>query len=442
MFEFFFLFIALLTFQVLIISIQYAYVKRTEFVYYISYLLLVGAYVGGKLLFLDNIYHFKINFLLLFDKPTVILSTMFYYIFSRQLMDIKTNHDAIYKQLLIVEKLLLAYGIIEFFILVFFGPSMPEEYIFRVFYFSIFCYSCYFMYSVYKVNVSPFFIFITIGSFFVFLGTLGTFLLFEIYFAGNSSIAKYVLLPFEVAVSIEMVVFNTALGYKTYLNEKEKIKIEQQYISELKQKNAIQQNLLQLKQKISSDLHDDVGSTLGNISLIADLSLNNEEKKAHENLKHIVRLSNQGIEDIRTMLWVLNPAKDKWFDLFDKIIGDFKPLLENLNIKFTTSIHENFETLNVTILTKRNTILILKEALHNIVKHAKCTKVSLTAFIENDVITIKLKDNGIGFDKTKNADGNGLTNILYRAHEIDANIDLKSDAENGTIYSILLTNKI
>ena len=442
MFEFFFLFIAILTFQVLIISIQYAYVKRTEFVYYISYLMLVAAYVGGKVLFLDNIYHLKVNSLLLFDKPTVILSTMFYYKFSRQLMDIKSNHDRIYQQVLKVEKLLLAYGILEFIILLILGPSMIEEYIFRIFYFSIFCYSCHFMYSVYKVNISPFFMFITIGSFFVFLGTLGTFSLFEFYFAGNKFITNYILLPFEIAVSIEMVVFNTALGYKTYLNEKEKTKIEQQYISELKQKNAIQQNLLQLKQKISSDLHDDVGSTLGNISLFADLNLNNSENAARENLKYIVRLSNQGIEDIRTMLWVLNPAKDKWLDLFDKIIGDFKPLLENLNIEFTIDIDKNLEVLNVPILTKRNTILILKEALHNIVKHAKCSKVFFTANLQNDIINIVLQDNGIGFDKTENSNGNGLTNILYRAHEIDAKIDLKSDDKNGTTYFISLTNKI
>ena len=442
MFEFFFLFIAILTFQVLIISIQYVYVKRTEFVYYISYLMLVVAYVGGKLLFLDNIYHLPVNFLLLFDKPMVVLSTMFYYKFARQLMDIKSNHEDIYQQLLKVEKILLVYGTIEIILLIVFGPNLIEEYIFRTFYLGIFIYSVYFMLRLMNVNVSPFYTFIAIGAILVFLGTLGTFILFELYFAGNTSVTKYVLLPFEITVSIEMVVFNTALGYKTYLNEKEKIKIEQQYISELKQKNAIQQNLLQLKQKISSDLHDDVGSTLGNISLFADLSLNHTENAARENLKHIVRLSNQGIEDIRTMLWVLNPAKDKWLDLFDKIVGDFKPLLENLNVEFTIVIDKQFEVLNVTILTKRNTILILKEAFHNIVKHAKCTKVFLTASIENDIITIILKDNGIGFNKTENSNGNGLTNILYRAHEIDAKIDLKSDPTDGTSYTISLTNKI
>jgi signal transduction histidine kinase len=164
--------------------------------------------------------------------------------------------------------------------------------------------------------------------------------------------------------------------------------------------------LQNIRNRIASDLHDDVGSTLNSISVYSEVAKQKSPVVVYE-LEHIGDASRKIIEVMSDIVWTINPKNDT----FENIILRMSTLAYNLlKAKDIDHVFQADEILNETKLSlesRRNFYLIFKEALNNLVKYSNATRASITLTSENGLIKLSVRDNGVGFDVAQTSKGNG-----------------------------------
>lgn len=209
----------------------------------------------------------------------------------------------------------------------------------------------------------------------------------------------------------------------------------------LQQKNYYRQKLALENQrnKITADLHDDIGATLSSLqinSAIANKMIEKEKiSDAQKILKKIEIQSQKLSENIGDIVWSLKPNKDALMTLSTRIRNSANEILGSTNISYRIKIDEEIDEEFHDFSERKNLVLITKEALNNIAKYSKAKEVNiLFKKFENDFI-LEIKDNGIGFDNAAKQ-GNGLQNMKKRAEEIGGNFEIFS--KGGTTIKICI----
>ncbi len=206
--------------------------------------------------------------------------------------------------------------------------------------------------------------------------------------------------------------------------------------------NIARQRMM-LREKISRDLHDDLASTLGSISIYSD-TLKRLETPLKSDFKKlslkIAELTQSALQSITDIIWMTSPKNDSLQGLMAKTNNLLYETLIDNGIQYHAEI--NLPDLPIVLPDelKNDTFLILKEGTHNIIKHAKATNVKLIADVNGNECSISLMDDGIGFDERNTisqvSHGNGLINIRKRAHDSKIEISIHSREGNGTIISL------
>lgn len=195
--------------------------------------------------------------------------------------------------------------------------------------------------------------------------------------------------------------------------------------------------LQSIRNKISGDLHDDIGSTLNSISIYSEVARKKDEQQ-DEALEMIGEASRKIIDAMSDIVWTINPDNDS----FDKIIFRMKSLAYNLlrakKIEFTFHSEEILNEKKLSLGERRNFYLIFKEAVNNLVKYSNATRVAITLSNENDYIKLRIQDDGVGFDASEDNSGNGLKNMKRRANEMKAQFKIESSKGNGTQIELIL----
>lgn len=188
-----------------------------------------------------------------------------------------------------------------------------------------------------------------------------------------------------------------------------------------------------IRREIANDLHDDLGSNLNSIKIFTHLAMESEQKNNY--LPEMENLVAGTLIGLRDMLWVLEDGNDDVAGLIDRIQKFAIPIAEANQINFSCTIEQGNASISKT--EKRNLFLILKEAINNCIKYAHCSIIKITLSPTNgNRISIKIEDNGIGFDVSTNLDGYGLSNIKYRAAQIKYSVRFLSTLGKGTTILI------
>ena len=195
--------------------------------------------------------------------------------------------------------------------------------------------------------------------------------------------------------------------------------------------------LQEIRNKIASNLHDDIGSTLNSISIFSEVARQDAVQR-DEALLMIGESSRQVIEVMSDIVWSINPKNDS----FEKIIFRMKSLSYNLlnakKIDFIFKADEQLNKKKISMQNRRNFYLIFKEAINNLVKYSEATRVSINISCSDNHIKMKIQDNGIGFDKSIPSSGNGLNNMQRRANEMNANLKIKTAKGEGTTIELTI----
>jgi len=195
--------------------------------------------------------------------------------------------------------------------------------------------------------------------------------------------------------------------------------------------------LQRIRNKIATDLHDDIGSTLNSISVFSEVAKKDSGKR-DKALQMIGESSRKIVDSMSDIVWSINPDNDS----FDKIIFRMRSLSYNLlkakKIECSFSADENLSGIKLPMEIRRNFFLIFKEALNNLVKYSQAAHASILISREHRSITCIVRDDGVGFDNTLEYAGNGLGNMKKRAEEIDAVLSIESVIGKGTSIELNL----
>jgi len=184
-----------------------------------------------------------------------------------------------------------------------------------------------------------------------------------------------------------------------------------------------------LRQRISRDLHDEIGSHLGSIRLMSELAL--REGAASESLDEIHRLAGEAAESMRGIVWLVREGDaPKLTSLVEAMRQSAAALLKGIDTHFQVTTRDDATTASLTF--HRQVFLLFREAVHNIAKHANTTKVEIEVSWQSSRFHLRIEDNGRGFDVAAVTAGNGLANLRHRAEVIGGELHVTSEPGKGT----------
>jgi signal transduction histidine kinase len=211
----------------------------------------------------------------------------------------------------------------------------------------------------------------------------------------------------------------------------------------LKKEN--EQALLNERLRISRDLHDDMGSTLGSISIYSEVAKNRSSKNenAEEAIAKIGNASRELIDKMNDIIWSINPKNESFEQLKNRMQIFAATMLTPHEIAYGFYISKSVKTISLIAEERKNIYLIYKEAICNIVKYAACSQVKIKMFFKDARLVLSILDNGKGFDTNKFyrgelLGGNGIENMKVRAKSIKADFNISSVKSKGTRVEISL----
>lgn len=206
------------------------------------------------------------------------------------------------------------------------------------------------------------------------------------------------------------------------------------YIATLRYRNLLA--IERLKSKLSSDLHDNVGSGLTEIAILSELTaydIQNISKQASDKLASISDKARLLIDNMSDIVWMVNPHKDSLHDLIVRLKDSYSDLMSAAGISFKTNNLDKLNSLKLPMEYKQNLFLIFKEALNNAIKHSKCNRIILSADFDKDILDLSINDNGSGIVSSPADSGNGIRNMKERARLIGGEVKIDSTTNGTTI---------
>ena len=192
-----------------------------------------------------------------------------------------------------------------------------------------------------------------------------------------------------------------------------------------------------LRTKLAADLHDNIGSSLTEISILSEViskKIKSEDESVKKSLGLISTNSRNLIDNMSDIVWLVNPKRDSLYDLILRLRDTYSELSSYTSISFRSENIKSLEKVSLSMEHRQHLYLIFKEAINNCITHSKCTEITLDASVKGGTLQMTLKDNGIGFypDGISNG-GNGLSNIKNRSELIGGKLKIFSKKGEGTI---------
>lgn len=195
--------------------------------------------------------------------------------------------------------------------------------------------------------------------------------------------------------------------------------------------------IMELRQKLSADMHDDIGSTLSSISLYTHSLLMQPQADPQRNTLEKIKQNAQNVqESIGDIIWSVNPNMDVMEQVIARMRAFGADMTEHAGIAFEFTAGAEVSTLSLAMAMRKNMYLIYKEAVNNAVKYSGASKISASLKEEMGIFAMVVTDDGVGFDVTAKPTGNGLSNMQRRAEEVGAGITILSEKGKGTTVTL------
>lgn len=204
----------------------------------------------------------------------------------------------------------------------------------------------------------------------------------------------------------------------------------------LLQKIKQQEALLKQREHISRELHDEVGATLSGIAMYSHLAKEQLNDGANPLMKNSLDIIQQNagemVNKLNDIVWLINPGNDNLQQLLQRLEDYAIQMAALKNIRVKSNINGHHSKYLLPAETRRNIYLLYKEAINNAVKYSNASLFVFSITEEPSGITLEFTDNGKGFDVGSVKSGNGLSNMDYRANQINARFTYITKPGNGT----------
>ena len=188
--------------------------------------------------------------------------------------------------------------------------------------------------------------------------------------------------------------------------------------------------------RIATDMHDDLGAGLSRIKFLSEtIGLKKQQQlPVEEEITSIRNYSHEMIDKMGEIVWALNEKNDSLSDLITYLRGYAVQYLSENGLQCSVDVPEQFPQIFVSGEFRRNVYLTVKEALHNIIKHAQAKRVTIKIKTGTS-LNIHISDDGTGFEeKTIRPFSNGITNMKKRVESLGGELQIIN--LNGTTISL------
>jgi signal transduction histidine kinase len=196
---------------------------------------------------------------------------------------------------------------------------------------------------------------------------------------------------------------------------------------------------LEVRNSISRDLHDEVGSTLSSINFLSSMALeeaNSNNEKARSILSSINESSYRMLDAMKDIIWNIQPENDTMENIVARMISFASGLLETQKIDLHCNVADNVKHLRLGLTLRHDFFVIFKEAVNNLAKYSEASEANINLEFQDPWLILIITDNGKGFDAQTIKNGNGLKNMQIRAKKIGAKYYLHSVAGKGTTITL------
>ena len=202
-----------------------------------------------------------------------------------------------------------------------------------------------------------------------------------------------------------------------------------------------QQALEQERLRIAQDIHDDLGARVTQISLLSAMAQDNQEfsEKARSEFAQVSQMSRDLVSALYETVWAVNPENDNLDAMGNYICQMVTLLCEKSQLRCRFYLSDLPKNPQVSSQTRHNFSMVVKEAVHNVIKHARASEVVVRVEFIGEILHISVSDNGCGFRISEQTSGNGLNNMKRRLEDIGGTCFIESEPGKGTTIHLRLT---
>ncbi|WP_170916559.1 ligand-binding sensor domain-containing protein [Dyadobacter psychrophilus] len=197
-------------------------------------------------------------------------------------------------------------------------------------------------------------------------------------------------------------------------------------------------DIQKIRNGISADMHDEIGSTLSSITFYSQALLMQMEKTEHQQVVRKIKENAQQVQEgLSDIVWSVKAGSDQIEDVFARMFQFGSTLADSKGFVFRFETDTQIQNLKLDMQTRKNLYLIFKEAMNNAAKYSSADAVEVNTTREGGHTKLSIKDNGRGFDPDFIRKGNGLVNMYQRASQMNGKLTIHSALDEGTTITLV-----
>jgi signal transduction histidine kinase len=189
--------------------------------------------------------------------------------------------------------------------------------------------------------------------------------------------------------------------------------------------------------RIARDIHDDLGATMTQIAMFSEVAQSHANAAVRDFLNDIFNCAHEATRSLDEIVWAIKPENDSLESLIRYLSRFVESYLRLAGLRFRLDAPDDLPSQVLTSTQRHNLFLTAKEAVHNVVKHAHASEVWLRIKLHNNVLHLRIEDNGNGDAPALDASLNrGSANMKQRMEQIGGTCTRIGTHGKGTTVSI------
>ena len=211
----------------------------------------------------------------------------------------------------------------------------------------------------------------------------------------------------------------------------------QRQLAGLRQQQALEKD----RARIARDIHDQVGASVTQLSLLGEMVESDKEDPA-EVAAHAGQISQTARETARALdeiVWTVNPSNDTLEGLINYLCKHAEEYLAVAGLRYRLEAPAQLPAVQISPEARHNVFLAAKEAVTNIVKHARASEAGIRLRLEPGAFVLEIQDNGrgpAGLAAPAATSRNGLRNMRRRMEDIGGKFEIGPGAKGGTLVRL------
>jgi len=268
-------------------------------------------------------------------------------------------------------------------------------------------------------------------------------MLFKIWPADQESrwsILNRSIFYYEIGLVLELSFFLSGLAWKNRrdlverVKERERLKLENER-KEFEKQMAVVTAMQGERDRISADMHDELGSGVTAIRLMSEILKTKMRDKSVPELEKISSNANELLSKMNTIIWTMKSSNDTVESLVAYIRAHAIEYFDSTPIDCSVRVPAVIPQVDISGEKRRNIFLSIKEALNNAMKHSQATEIRIDITTNDHTLVIHVIDNGIGINTEElRRFGNGLSNMRRRMESIGGTFNITCEGKCVLVF--------